>query len=115
MANEKSEMMDMTKKFVREIEQEDQWGLSLLACDMIILCICPLVKQVPLMLVFHAASMGRHCMIHRMVSTTFDTSSIATAACRGRMRALVAGIRIRKRQMEILVHISVANVWIHSP
>lgn len=36
-------------------------------------------------------------------------------ACRGRMYALLTGIRIKKRQMLILVHIRVANVWIHSP
>lgn len=44
-----------------------------------------------------------------------DNAKKMTAACRGRMSALLVGIRIRNRQIEILVHVKVAKVWIHSP
>ena len=33
----------------------------------------------------------------------------------GVRKTLVAGIRLKKKQMDIFVHIKVAKVWIHSP
>lgn len=45
----------------------------------------------------------------------FDNIKATTAISSGLMRTLVTGIRFKKRQIETLVHIKVANVWIHSP
>ncbi len=86
-----------------------------LACAIMILSSWPLEKQEPWRLEFHAASTGRHCTIHRMVMITFDSIKKATETSSGLVSTLVTGIRLRKRQMETLVHIKVANVWIHSP
>ena len=46
---------------------------------------------------------------------TLDNIRKIIAASIGLMRTLVTGIRFRKRHIETLVHIKVANVWIHSP
>lgn len=80
-----------------------------------ILSNCPLEKQEPCTFESQAASTGRHCTIHRMVMITFDSIRETIATESGLMRTLVTGIRFRKRHIETLVHIKVANVWIHSP
>lgn len=63
----------------------------------------------------HAAWMGWHCMIHMTVKMVLEKSRNATAHCSGKRSALLLGNRIKNRHMETLVHIRVANVWIHSP
>ena len=64
---------------------------------------------------FQAASTGLHCKIQSNVMITFDNIKKPIATSSGLMRTLVTGMRLRKRQIETLVHIKVANVWIHSP
>lgn len=69
-----------------------------------------LEKQLPLTVLSQVALTGRHCKIHSNVMTRFDTKSIAMATYNGVLNVLVTGMRERKRQMEIFVHIKVANV-----
>ena len=45
-----------------------------------------------------------------MVMITFDNIKKTIETSSGLMSTLVAGIRLRKRHMETLVHIKVANV-----
>ena len=80
-----------------------------------ILSNCPLEKQEPSTYESQAASTGRHCTIHRIVMITFDKIKQTIETSSGLMSTLVTGIRLRKRHIETLVHIKVANVWIHSP
>jgi hypothetical protein len=40
----------------------------------------------------------------------FETTRSTTIICNGRFKALVTGMRYRKREMETLVHMSVAKV-----
>jgi len=54
-------------------------------------------------------------MIHMTVKTVLENIRNMTETCSGSIKGLEVGIRIRKRQMETLVHIRVAKVWIHSP
>lgn len=58
----------------------------------------------------HTADTGRHCRIHSNVRMRFETKRSTTIICNGRFKALVTGMRYRKREMETLVHMSVAKV-----
>lgn len=49
-------------------------------------------------------------MIHIIVRIVLENRRKTTAHCKGFRSALLLPIRIRKRHIEILVHISVANV-----
>ena len=89
--------------------------MFILACEKMMPSSSARLKQKPFISVFQAALIGRHCAIQRMVITMFESKRKIAEACRGRTRALEVGIRIRNRHKEILVHINVAKVWIHSP
>ena len=63
----------------------------------------------------HAACIGWHCIIHMTLRIVFENKRKATAHCNGLKSVSLFGMRIKNKQIETFVHMSVEKVWIHSP
>lgn len=96
---------------IGKAERKKSEMMDMMAWEMMIRSSWPFEKHLPADLSFHALSRcGVHCRIHRRLKMMLLTTKMIIAACRGRMNALVIVMRRRKRQMETLVNIRVANV-----
>ena len=73
------------------------------------------MKHFPETVKSQVACTGIHCKIHKSVRIKLEIKSTMIAMNIGVRKTFVAGIRLKKKQMDIFVHIKVAKVWIHSP
>ena len=73
------------------------------------------MKHFPEIVQSQVAFTGIHFKIHKRVRIKLEIKSRITAMNIGLRKTFVTGIRLKKKQMDIFVHIKVAKFWIHSP
>lgn len=94
-------------------ERKKSEMIEIIAWEMMILSSWPLEKQCPGIFGFHALSRcGVHCKIQHRLRTTLLTARMPIAMYKGTMKAFVIVIRKSSRQIEILVKVNVAKVYI---